>query len=416
MRPSQSITVQMSELREKINGLPAEAEASEIDALTKTYTGMEARYRAAVIVEAGEDERAASEDGPDDEAKEKAAIKAKASLSDYILEALNGVTLTGAAAELRAAELGAEGVSDMVPLVMFDDTAAAEMEQRADATTNIATAIPRNQQSIAARVFARGAAAYMGVQTPTVPVGTTSYPRLNAGTTADARNAGVELDGVAATLSTQEINPVRLTASYTFSTESLQRVRGFEEALRADIMATIADKRDFLALNGQAAVANASPVVAGLLSALVDPDNPTALATWSDYLNAFDASVDGKYAQDDTEVRILTNLETWRQARGLSIGDQAQGGLLRDRLPGARFRPSANMPNTGANKFAAAIAYASGSPARGFFMPTWAGVTLIVDPYTKAKGGEKILTAVAHVGFAMVDANAYKQLVFQVQA
>ena len=81
---------------------------------------------------------------------------------------------------------------------------------------------------------------------------------LTAGTTADIRSAGVEVDGTAAAITNKQINPVRLTASYTYGLESLQRIAGFEEALREDVEATLMDKRDDLAINGQAVAANVS--------------------------------------------------------------------------------------------------------------------------------------------------------------
>ena len=72
-------------------------------------------------------------------------------------------------------------------------------------------------------------------------------------------------------LSTVEINPVRVTASYTYGTETLSRIRGFEDALRMDVQSTLEDKMDFLALQGQAVANNVSPKVDGLLNSLTDP-------------------------------------------------------------------------------------------------------------------------------------------------
>ena len=93
------------------------------------------------------------------------------------------------------------------------------------------------------------------------------------------------------------------------------------------------------------------------------------------------------------QVRLLVNPACHKQAMGLPVGTNGNAGLLRDRLPAERFRVSASMPDV-ADKFATAISYAAGTPALGMFMPTWAGVEMIVDPYTKAKAGQKIMTAV----------------------
>ena len=245
-------------------------------------------------------------------------------------------------------------------------------------------------------------------------MGTTSYPRISAGTIADVRSPGVELDGTAATLTTVSADPVRLTSSYTYSSESLTKIVGFEDALQSDIRAVMMDKYDSLALNGQAASGTDSPKVDGIISKLTDPADPGSVASFSDYLAAYDDRVDGKYAMNENEVRLLVNANTYKHALGLAAGTQGRAGLLRDRLPRERFRVSANMPATASN-IATAIAYAYGarSLARGFIMPIWRGIELIQDRITKAKAGQRVLTAVMHVGFAMVDNAAYTRLEFK---
>ena len=97
------------------------------------------------------------------------------------------------------------------------------------------------------------------------------------------------------------------------------------------------EKRDSLVLNGQAAVANTSPAVEGLISGLTDPTDPTAVFAWDDVLGAYDDAVDGKHAADDGMVRMLVNAETYRNARKLVVGSNT-GRLLRDLLPPGRFQ------------------------------------------------------------------------------
>ena len=59
-------------------------------------------------------------------------------------------------------------------------------------------------------------------------------------------------------------------------------------------------------------------------------------------LSAYDDAIDGIAATDDSNVRMLVNLDTWKYIRTLQI--DTSGSLLRDRLPAGRFRASANMP------------------------------------------------------------------------
>ena len=65
---------------------------------------------------------------------------------------------------------------------------------------------------------------------------------------------------------------------------------------------------------------------------------------------------------------------------------------------------------------ATAITYAAGAAARGFAMPTWAGLQLVNDPFTKAKSGQRVLTAVMMVGWQMLDPAPYKRVEFKVEA
>ena len=409
MRESQRITLKQSELRAKINAFPEDGSATELDAMTAEYQGLESRFRAAVIMEAGDDAAQPAADSAEN--RERAVLAGRVGLCDFIEEVNEGRAVTGAAKELRQAALG-EDLAGYAPLDLFTVRAA---EERVDAVTNIGTAIQHAQQSIAMRVFNQSAMTFLGIMTPTVPVGSTTYPRLNAGTTADVRTEGVELDGAAATIESVEINPVRLTSSYTYSVETLSKIRGFEEALRVDIQGVLSEKRDFLAINGQAAVANMSPKVDGIINGLTDPTDPTAESGWEDYLAAYDSAVDGKYAMSAEQVRLLVNSDVYQHANSQGIGTAAAGGLLRDRLPMARFRVSAAMPAT-ASTIATVIAYSAGTPARSFVSPTWAGVQLIVDPYTLAKKGQRILTAILMAGFDLVDTNPYRRLEFKTGA
>ena len=414
MTGSQRAQLRASEIRSEIaSELEKDAgdrDSGALERLTKEAQTVEIELRAALVVDQS-DLPADRVETP--EGRELRELRRRSSIFDYVGEVMDGRALDGASLEYRQSVLG--DARGHVPLEMLLDD--EELETRADAVSNIAAtddAVGNNQMPIAQRVFARSAAAYLGVMMPSVGIGEVSYPRLSAGTSADVRSDGVELDGTAATLTTESISPTRLTASYTLGVESLARVRGWEEALRRDLRQTMADKLDALVLNGQAASGSNSPAVEGIIGSLTNPTDPTAVAGWKDYLQAFDNGVDGKYAISDSEVRILVNVEAWKHAQNLEVGTQGRSGILRDRLPMDRFRASANMPAAASN-IATAIAYASGASnlARGYIAPVWNGLQLIVDMYTGAKKGERILTAIQLVGFSMVDSSAHRRLEFK---
>ena len=66
-----------------------------------------------------------------------------------------------------------------------------------------------------------------------------------------------------------------------------------------------------------------------------------------------------------------------------------------------------------AKKNSRAIRYASGasSLARGIINPIWRGIQMIVDPYTAAKKGQRIITGIMMTGWDMVDDSALSQLI-----
>ena len=335
------------------------------------------------------------------EGAEVADLLKRSSVGDYLAEAVAHETLTGAPKELREALLG-HNQPGWLPLEM--------LEQRADAVTGITTATVENQAPIAGRVFARSSMDYMGVAQPSIAIGDYNLPRINAGSTADVRSPSVELDGAAATLDVDTLAVVRLTSSYTYTVESAQKVRGFGDALAADLRGVMAEKRDQLMLNGQDAVAATSPAVTGIIGSLEDPTNPPMITSGLDVLGDYDASVDGKYAYGDQQVRMLANAECWRFAMNLQIPSSTNAAqLLRDRLSDARFRASANMPAT-VTDIATVLTYAAGAGVRGAVSPIWGGgLQLISDPYTGAKAGQTLLTALMLTSFAVGDAAVYKR-------
>lgn len=405
MTNAQKIALRLSEVRSRLNeiaGIEGDAFTDEIrsesETLEREYRDLETRHRAAIIADGATETRAA-EDG---EGRELRALMGKATLGEYLNGAAHGRDVEGAERELRAAlKLDA----DQIPLdLLLPLDVEKRAEERADAATNVASSIADNQSSIAGRIFAESAGAYMGIDRPTVPVGDTTYVTLTAGASADYRSDGVAKDAEAATFGTKTVSPSRVTARYLFGIESTARLRGMEEALRADLNATLADKLDAVALTGQAVVNNVSPAVEGLIAQLTDPTDPTGVAKAADYLGLYPDRVDGKYSSDGSNVRVLVNPATFKQAYPLQM--ETSGELLSEKLPAGRFRASANMPDA-ASDIAKVLTYTAVS-RRGFVQPVWRALTIIRDPYTKAAEGQVSLTAIVLTGAAMVDSGPYK--------
>ena len=417
MLKSQRLQVRMSELRTEINAFPDDGADADRDKLTSEYASVESQYRAAMITDADD---ANNDDAPtggnlDPQEREIGRLLDRVGVTDYLDAAFAGRAPDGAAAELRAAALGDNAPAEYMPLDILLPR-AGERQYRVDAVTNIATAIQENQSTIAGRVFPIGALDYLGAERPTVAFGTQSYVSLTSGGSADFRDDGVALDAAAATFTTKSINPSRVQARIFYDNIIDVRMRGASDALTADLRMQLTDKLDAVGLTGQAAVSNTSPALTGIISGLTNPTNPTAVSDWQDFLAAYDDAVDGKYAADDSAVRLLVNADTWKYARALPAGTSGRAGLLRDRLPVGRFRVSANMPPTpdsGADDtIATALSYAAG-PGRGFTQAIWRGVRLIRDPHTASSEDRTSVTGTLYIGQDLVDAARYRRVEFK---
>ena len=424
MLKSQTLQLRMSELRQKINEFPEDGADADRDALTGEYSTLESQYRAALITEAADDDPdAGAHGGGDAQTREIGRLLDRVGVGDYLDAAVAGRAVEGAARELRCATLGDDAPPEYMPIDLLLPRQSRQM--RVDANTNVASAIQENQSSIAGRAFAVGALDYLGVDRPTVPFGTASYVSLTGGGSADVRSDGVALDATAGAFTTKAINPSRVSARYLYDNINDVRMRGASDALAMDLRMQIADELDKVGLNGQAAVANTSPALTGIIGGLTNPTNPTALATWTDYLEAYDAAVDGIYAMDDSMIRMLVNADIWKQARALTVGSEANGGLLRDRLPAGRFprfgqHARDRRPAEAINKIATALTYAAGMPGvvmgRGFTQAVWRGIRVIRDVYTNSSEDQTAVTATVYVGQDMVNAGRYKRPEFQVVA
>ena len=407
MIESQKLQVRMSEVRQKLNELAGDenADGAEVDKLVAEMGTLESRYRAAVTVEDHADAEAeAAKAAKTPETRELAELRGRVELRDYLLEAAKGRAATGAAHEFRAAIMGDAAREGVIPW-----EALLPVEERADAATVGPTTIQGNQQPIMARVFAASAAAFLGVAMPSVPVGQTIYPIMSGGATAAMRAAGAAKDAEPATFTVETLEPVRLSARYLFRVEDLAKLKGMEDALRADLRAAMSDAMDKQVLSGDGTAPNQS----GFLTTLTAPSDPTGTAaTFADFLAAHVAGVDGLYASGLQGVRMLVGVESYKIAAAAfnTSGDTASSDYLTVHSGG--LRTSANIP-AAASTIQNAITYAAGG-AGSAVAPVWQGLEMIRDPYTSAASGEIALTAVALWAFKILRTAPYTFQKFKV--
>ena len=377
----------------------SDSEQAERDDLMKRSLSLDAEIEyLKQTVQAAGDSIETREIPTDRQASELDDLFRRSSVSDFINEPY-GYAVEGASREYRD-ELG------MGPGFMpIDFIMGQRLETRADAVTNIsATDAPEeNQHAITLPIMAGSSAEYLGINRPVVPVGTQTYVAIDSKPTADYRLDGVRKDSEKIGITVKSVDPVRVTSRVSFGIETPARVKGFESVITPLLRGAVNDKLDAVAISGQAAVNNVSPKIEGLIADLTSPDDPTAVASWTDYYSVYPGRVDGKLSMDGSNVRLLVAPDVFKKAAGLQIA--TSGDLLIDRLPAGRFKASANVPAAGNNKIGTGVSYTSGNT--GLYQPVWRQSQVIRDELTNAAEGQVNVTIMMLSGLALVDATPY---------
>ena len=257
------------------------------------------------------------------------------------------------------------------------------MEKRA--VTPGPTDTGQTQNAIEGYVFPNSVAVFLGVPSPVVPVGDTTFPVLTsdpaAGTPAED-GAQAETTGA---FSADVLTPARIQAQFFWSRESAARMAGMADALRDALQGGIADKLDSEIMRG----------TNGLLTGTnLANHNASSETSFADYISDFGYSrVDGRFAASGADLRLVMGSATYAHAGGQYRHANADDVAL-DRLTEITggVRVSSHVPSVASSKQNAVIR----KGLRGDMVaPVWgSGVVLIPDEITKAANGQIVLTAV----------------------
>ena len=414
MTNAQRLTIRASEIRQRLNeiaGLEGDALTGEIraesDRLTGEYQDVETRLRAALTAEGeAETTEAPAEDA---EARERRDLLGRAWMAEWVRAAIRGVRVEGAEAETAAA-FGCRGA---VPLEAFEVEQRQAVEHRAitpapstDTATNVAAIMPA--------VFDRGAAAFLGVEMPTVPSGTASYPVITGSVEAAPKAKSASAPETAGVITPYTVTPRRISGSFRITREDEAMLDGLESALRDNLGSVLSDQVDRQVVGGN----GTAPNLNGINTQLTDATAPEAGAeTFDRYVAAVASHVDGLYANTLRDVRVLVGPHTYRHAaatfRGTD-GETAAGSYIASMTGG--WRASRRIADP-ASKVQAAIVRRSAVPGRAAVAPVWQGVELIRDPFTAAGKGETVLTVLLLMGgVAILRPDAFVQDSFRLAA
>ena len=409
------IELRLSEVRSRLNeisGLEGDALTDEVRAesgtLQSEYADLETRHRAAIVA----DPDGQPTQNGDSEARERRELVERVELREYLGEAATGREATGAARELRSAVFGEQSRPGLVPWELLDPGP----EVRADASTSAPADVGASQDTILGRVFAATIGAYLGVEMPMVPAGEANFPVLSAGVTPTIVAKGTVKDAESATITGTTLEPRRLQARYLFSIEDATRLRGMEEALRADLAGALGSAMDAQILNGN----GTAPNVNGFLNEIPAPAIPTVLVDAATFVATIAAAVDGRYSRNLMGVRALVGSASYQLAASavaangqIYVADyliQRSGGfVVSDHIAGP--------PASGTlAKIQESILYRAAFGMGSAVCPIWNGFELIRDPYTAASKGQVSVTAIALWNFKVLREAAYLRARFKVVA
>ena len=384
MTPLQAAEVRAGELRIRLAELGGMAELTEetraeLDTLKTEYTDTERRMAALRITEP--DRTPIVSAGAD--GVEYRAMLDRANLGTIFDVLMAHQNPSGVEAELQQ-HLGLAG--NQIPLDLLRGAGGGggrgRMEERA--VTPGATNVGQNQQPVIPYVFPMSAAAFLGVDMPSVPAGDAVFPvltgTLDVGSPAE-NAAQAETTGA---FSSDVLTPQRLQASFFYSREDRARFAMMDASLRENLSDGLSDGLDDAILSG----------TNGLFTGTNLPNNAqTTDDTFDSYLtNLCWKQIDGRYAGMASDLAMVVGAATYQDLgqtyRNTSVDRSALDRLM-ELTSGVRV--SAHVPAPASNRQNVVI-------RRGMSMtavaPTWEGVTLIPDEITKAGTGQIVITAV----------------------
>ena len=395
MTEKQKVEVRLSEVKKGLNELGTKPELSDedrtqFDKLKTEYTDLEVRFQALTI---SEPEPKKTEGTGTSESKARKELETRCSVASIFTAVMEHRATIGAERELQT-ELGLS--DNHIPLALIEHRAI--------------TPAPANhgqmQSEIVPAVFPMGAASFLGVDMPTVPVGHAVYPVLTNNVPAADFAEAANVTETTGAFTAEILQPRRIQASFFYSREDRARFAGMDEALRMNLSDALSSGMDKYILTKTAL---------GLLDFGTDP-TPGTEETFATYRAAIFSQVDGRYAHSAMDVCTLVGGDTYAHMalkyRGNNADDSALDSL--GTVSGG-VRVSAHVAaKTNANVQEAVIA--RGKQYRHAVAPIWEGIQLIPDEITKAKSGEIVITAVMLMNFKIIREAGYKRFSFKVGA
>ena len=381
MTELERLLLKLSETRSKLNDLAAletldDAQAENMTTLTGEYQDLERRHRALIVLNSAEP--AGTNDGEtegDTEGDTLAALIAASSVHEIVASRVAQRSTSGPVAELQK-ELGLN--TDQIPLELLEIRAATPTPGPTDGEATSQHFVPA--------IFPRSVAAFLGVEQPTVPSGITAYHVLSTDLTVNLPAAGAAGANTAGAFASSTLEPKRIQGAFVLRREDTARLGPMlESALRENMGLALSTALDKEIVNGAADGLGQITNANAPLSANED--------LYADYVGYVAAAIDGKYAEDIAQLRLLVGITTYQEMLGAYRGaNDNTTALEKIRQLGAGVQATSHIAAVSSNVQRWYIARATG--ATHMVQPVWQGPTVITDEYTRADEGEIVVTLV----------------------
>ena len=266
---------------------------------------------------------------------------------------------------------------------MKSPPASAEATRVSSLSPPAPTDVGQSQTEITGFVFPQSVAAFLGIPSTIVPVGDATFPVLTSDPAAGVPAENASQSETTGAFSADVLTPGRIQASFFWSREDAARMAGMGDSLQEALQGGIADKLDSEIMQG----------TNGLLTGTILPNNARAAA--SDYAHYVSSllygRVDGRYAYDLADVRVVMGADTFGNAATKLPSAGEENALARIRNDSSGVRVSVHVPATVSHKQNALVRRGM---RRDYVSAVWGAVTLIPDEVTKAANGQIVLTAV----------------------
>ena len=263
---------------------------------------------------------------------------------------------------------------NQVPLAMLETRAV----------TPAPSDVGQQQQAIIPYIFPQAAAAFLGVDMPTVGVGEVIFPVLTSALTVGTPAENAAQAETTGSFTADVLSPSRIQAAFFYSREDRARFAGMDAALWENLSAGLSDGLDDQILSGTNGLFAGTNLTANAQTTDDTFDTYLSNLVWN--------QIDGRYAAMASDLAMVVGAATYKDLgatyRNTSVDRSALDRIM-ELVSGIRV--SAHVPAPASNRQDVVIRRGS---SRNAVAPIWEGISIIPDEITLAAEGQLKITAV----------------------